>query len=342
MKTIRLTILNLLIITTLWCQANEKTNQNSNAMEAATVAKAEKLKPGKNKITFSSKGEKIVGDLYLPAGFNENNTYPAVIVDGSWTTVKEQMQSLYASSLAENGFVALAFDHRYFGESGGQPREYEDHESKVEDIQAALDYLETLEFVQKDQLAGLGICASGAYMLEAASRDDRFKSMATVAAWLMTPETAKLFYGGDEGVGDRIAKATAAREKFESTKEATYVSAYDPNNPEAAMFFPVDYYAKAERGAVASWNNNFAVMSWDRWLTYDGIVSSKNIDIPVIMIHSEKAFLPDGVKAAYENLSNPDKEAVWLNEFQHDEFYDNPEAISKAVKAIVSNFTKTL
>ena len=343
MKTIKIAYMQLLILLAIACQAKENSTRKLEKVETtAENAEVEKLKPGKNKVNFKSKGEKIVGDLYLPADFDKSKSYPAIVVDGSWTTVKEQMQSLYASRLAEKGYVTLAFDHRYYGESGGEPREYEDHEAKVEDIRAALNYLETLKFVKNDRLAGLGVCASGAYMLDAASRDNRFKSMATVAAWLMTPETAKLIYGGDEGVNDRISKARAAREKFETSKEATYVSAYDPNNPEAAMFFPVDYYAKSTRGAVPTWNNNFAVMSWDRWLTYDGVTPSKNVNIPVILIHSEKASLPDGVRAAYENISNPNKEIVWMNEYQHDEFYDNPEAIDKAVDMIVEQFSKTL
>lgn len=294
------------------------------------------------KVSFQSDGLTLIGHLFLPPNFDASQKYPAIVVDGSWTTVKEQMQGLYAQALAEKGYVTLAFDHKFYGESEGQPREYEDHAVKVQDIKDALTYLETLDYVDREKMSGLGVCASGAYMLNAAAEDNRLKSMATVAAWLMTPETAKLFYGGEEGVGARIAKAQTARAKFESSGEATYVSAYDPENPEAAMFFPVDYYGKKERGAIPSWNNNFAVMSWDRWLTYDGIASSKNVDIPVVLIHSEKAFLPDGVKAAFENLSNENKSAAWLNEYEHTEFYDNPETIEKAVNIIDQHMKKTL
>ena len=300
------------------------------------------FKAGVNAVSFTAKGENIAGLLFLPESFDAAKSYPAVIVDGSWTTVKEQMQSNYARRLAEAGYIALAFDHRYYGESGGQPREYEDHERKVEDIRAALDYLEPLPFVDADRLAGLGVCASGAYMLDAAGRDDRFKSLGTVAAWLMTPETAKQFYGGDEGTSERIAKATAARRQFEQDGKAVYTDAYNPDNPEAAMFFPVDYYGNAERGKVPSWNNNFAVMSWDRWLTYDGIEAASKVTIPVIMVHSEKAFLPDGVRSAFEQIDNDRKKAVWLNEYEHDQFYDNDEVIDRAVRAITEQFERTL
>ncbi|MBS1596080.1 MAG: alpha/beta hydrolase [Bacteroidetes bacterium] len=294
------------------------------------------------KVTFQSEGLNLVGNLFFPTNFDENQKYPAVIADGSWTTVKEQMQGLYAQALAEKGFVTLAFDHKYFGESEGQPREFENHEAKVKDIKDALTYLQTLPYVDKDNIAGLGVCASGAYMMQAVSEDSRFKALGTVVAWLMTPETAKLFYGGDEGTQLRINKALAAKKKFAETGVAEYVSAYDPNNMEAAMFFPVDYYAKTDRGAVPSWKNNFAVMSWEKWLTYDGIASSKRISVPTIMIASEKQFLPDGSKAAFANLKNPQSKIEWFNEFEHMDFYDNPKAIASAVDSIATQFKTAL
>jgi dienelactone hydrolase len=294
------------------------------------------------KVTFQSEGLNLVGNLFTPADFDKSKKYAAVIVDGSWTTVKEQMQGLYANALAEKGFITLAFDHRYFGESEGQPREFENHDVKVQDIKDAVTYLQTLPYVDEDKIAGLGVCASGAYMMQAVAEDHRLKALATVVAWLMTPETAKLFYGGDEGTKARIDKAIEAKKEFASTGKPQYVPAYDPNNMEAAMFFPVDYYAKSERGAVPSWRNNFAVMSWEKWLTYDGIGSSKNVDVPVIMIASEKQFLPDGSKASFANFKNSSKKIEWFNEFEHTDFYDNQTAISKAVDAIDAQFNSTL
>lgn len=293
-------------------------------------------------VNFNSEGLNLVGNLYLPANFDESKTYPTVIVDGSWTTVKEQMQSLYAKKLTENGFITLAFDHRYFGESEGQPREFENHEDKVADIKNAVTYLQTLDYVDNDRIGGVGVCASGAYMMQATAEDDRLKALGTVVAWLMTPETAKLFYGGDEGTAARIQKAQKAKSDFANSGDIAYVPAYDPENMEAAMFFPVDYYAKESRGAVPTWTNNFAVMSWEPWLTYDGIASSKKVSVPTIMIGSEKQFLPDGSKTAFENIGNKQKRAVWMNEYQHDQFYDDPEVITKSVTELTRHFKANL
>ncbi|MEM9723383.1 MAG: CocE/NonD family hydrolase [Bacteroidota bacterium] len=293
-------------------------------------------------VNFNSAGLNLVGNLYLPIEFDESKQYPAIIVDGSWTTVKEQMQALYARGLAENGFIALAFDHRYFGESEGQPREFENHVDKVEDIKNAVTFLQALPYVDQDKIGGIGVCASGAYMMQATAEDKRIKALGTVVAWLMTSETAKLFYGGDEGIQGRIQKAQQAKEQFATTGKISYVPAYDPNDMEAAMFFPVDYYAKATRGAIPTWNNNFAVMSWEPWLTYDGIAASKQVTVPTVMIGSEKQFLPDGAQTAFANIDNAHKRAVWMNEFEHDQFYDYPEAIQKAVSELTHHFQANL
>ncbi len=294
------------------------------------------------KVVFKSDGLTLAGVFYFPSNFDESKKYSVVITDGSWTTVKEQMQTNYAKALAERGYVTFTFDHRYFGESEGQPREYENHEAKVEDIKNAVTYLQSLAFVDNDKIAALGVCASGAYMMQAASEDKRIKALATVVAWLMTPETAKLFYGGDEGISARITKAENAKKKFEQIGVAEYVPAYNPDNMDAAMFFPVDYYAKTERGALPEWKNNFAVMSWKPWLTYDGIASSKEINIPVVMVASEKQFLPGGTKEAYGNFNNANKEIVWLNNYEHTDFYDGEKAVKEAVNIISKAFDKYL
>ena len=290
------------------------------------------------KVKFLSEGLSLAGNLYRPANFDATQTYAAVIISGSWTTVKEQMAHLYAQQFSAMNFAAFTFDHRNFGESEGLPREYENPEMKVADIKNAVTYLSALPFVDTDKISGLGICAGGAYMIHAAAEDSRIKLVATVAAWLMTPETAKLIYGGAEGVALRITKALEAKEVFAETGKSISVPAYDPNNQEAARYFPVDYYGKSERGAVPSWKNNFAVMSWEKWLSYDGVSASKSLSVPVVMIASEQQFLPTGTKTAFENFSSDAKAIEWLNDYGHTDFYDDAHAISEAISLIVDRF----
>ena len=111
------------------------------------------------KVQFVSEGENIVGNLFFPDDFDAGKQYPAVIVSGSWTTVKEQMAGLYAEKLAKEGFITLAFDFRNFGESGGEPRFYENPQQKVADIKSAVSYLQSLPEVNADTIGALGICA---------------------------------------------------------------------------------------------------------------------------------------------------------------------------------------
>ncbi|OYQ35110.1 hypothetical protein CHU92_11055 [Flavobacterium cyanobacteriorum] len=286
------------------------------------------------KVSFISEGLILKGNLYLPAGFDASKQYPAVIVTGSWTSVKEQMAGLYAQKLAQQGFVALAFDFRYWGESEGQPRQYENPEAKTIDIKNAATYLLSLPYVNSNELSGLSICASAGYMAKAVSEDTRIKKLVTVAGWLHTPLVAKMIYDNwpDKYEG-LIAKGNAAAEKFRKTGTTDYVVACSDTNPNAAMYVPngiFPYYIDPALGAIPEYTNNFALMSWPKWLQYDAIASSHNISQPVYMIHSEKAALPDGARQFYSNLKGS-KKTEWINEYSQMEFYYKEDAVNTAV-----------
>ncbi len=201
------------------------------------------------RITFQSGRDTIVGCLYLPD--RTEHRWPTVIVTGSWTTVKEQMPAVYAGRLAEAGFAALTFDSRHWGESGGDPRAYESPTSKIEDIQSAARYLQRHAAVDPDRIAGLAVCASAGYMAHAIAAGAPIRALVLVAAWLHDPVSVVPLYGGEAEVRRRIDAGRAARQRFEESGTIDYVRAYDPNDPYAAMFFPLDYYASpaaAERG----------------------------------------------------------------------------------------------
>lgn len=247
------------------------------AAAAATLAvappdaAAQALRPGMNRVTFASEGETLVGHLFLPDSYRPGDRLPAVLVGGSWTTVKEQMADLYARRLAERGFAALSFDYRFYGESGGNPRQYESPEAKIADIRNAAAFLGTVAAVDPERVGGLAVCASAGYFAHAIARGAPLRSYATVAAWLHDPGTVGVFYGGDEGVARRVALGNAARQKFERTGEVDYVPAQSESDPNAAMFFPIDYYMSPARGNVPAWTNRFAVMGWPEWLRFDAI-----------------------------------------------------------------------
>lgn len=298
------------------------------------------LQPGLNRVTFPSEGDTLVGHLFLPASYQPGATLPLVVVTGSWTTVKEQMPDLYARRLAAQGFAALTFDFRGFGESGGQPRQYESPARKSVDIRNAAGFARTLPVARGTRVGGLAVCASAGYMARAIADGAPLDAFATVAAWLHDPGTVGQVYGGAEGVAERLALAKAAREAFERTGVVDYVAAYDPNGNGAAMFFPVDYYARPDRGAVPQWVNRFPVMAWADWLTYDALAAAPRVTVPTLLIHSDDSAYPDNVRRFHAALAGP-KALVWT-QGQHIDFYDRDPWVGTALTAAAAHFARTL
>src|SRR5439155_12997723 len=130
------------------------------------------------KVSYSNRlGINLVGDLYIPKSLDRSKKAPAIVVGPPFGGVKEQTAGLYAQQMAERGFVTLAFDPSYNGESGGQPRSIASPEAFVEDFSAAVDYLGTRPFVDRERIGVLGVCGSGGFALSAAAIDPRMKAV---------------------------------------------------------------------------------------------------------------------------------------------------------------------
>ncbi len=255
------------------------------------------------KIHFKSDGLQLVGNLYYPKSYEVGKQYPAIVVSGSWTTVKEQMAGLYAEKLAENGFITLAFDFRNFGESEGEPRFFESPQLKTKDIKNAVNYLSSLDEVNAEKIGAFGVCAGAMYTLMASAEDQEIKAVATVASWLHDAEAVKLFYGGEEGVQAKIEAAKKAKKTYAQTGEVAYIPTISEADESAAMYGPYDYYLNKERGAVEQWSNDkFAVASWEDWLTANPMPYAKQLSKPVLMVHSDGAVLPDYTKKFFSEI----------------------------------------
>ena len=289
------------------------------------------------KVNFKSEGLNLVGNLYYPSDDETSKKYPAIVVAGSWTTVKEQMAGLYAKKLAEEGFITLAFDFRNFGESEGEPRFYESPALKKNDIKNAVSYLESLPEVESAQIGAFGVCAGAMYTLMAVSEDSRIKSVVTTASWLHDAEAVKLFYGGKEGVDTKIAAAQAAKKDFAETGNIQYVPTISETDESAAMYGPYDYYLNPERGAVKAWSaDKFAVMSWEDWLTTDPMPTATSLNIPTLMIHSDGAVLPQYTKNYFEKIATEDKKLHWMkteleSPYHQFNYYDQEAEVNEAV-----------
>lgn len=305
------------------------------------IAGRTSLQPGINRVTFQSEGKTLVGNLHLPASYQAGDRLPAVVVAGSWTTVKEQMAGTYAAALAEAGYAALAFDFGGFGESEGHPRHYESPAAKVKDIQNAVSFLQTVDAVDANQIAGLGICASAGYMAVAVAEDTRIRSLITIAPWIHDATIVNAVYGGEAAVQQKIAEAKTARQQFEQTGQIAYVPAISTTDSSAAMFGEFDYYLNPDRGAIPEWGNQFAVMSWAEWLTFSAMPQAAQIQVPTLFIHSEAAAIPDGARQFFANIPTSNKQFVWLPEQSQFDFYDQEATIQQSVTQVVDHLQTT-
>lgn len=300
------------------------------------------------KVNFNSEGANLVGNLYYPENYEEGNQYPAIVVSGSWTTVKEQMAGLYAQKLANEGFITLAFDFRNFGESEGEPRFYENPAMKTVDVKNAVTFLNSLDAVDNSKIGAFGLCAGAMYTLMAASEDDRIKSVVTAASWLHDEEAVKLFYGGEEGVQSKIEAAKQAQSEYANSGTVTYIPTISTTDKTAAMFGPYDYYLNPERGAISEWSNDkFAVMSWEAWLTTNPMPAAKNLTCPTLMIHSDGAVLPQYTKNFFNDVAAEDKKLHWMeteleSPFHQFSYYDQEAEVNESVQEASSWFREKL
>jgi fermentation-respiration switch protein FrsA (DUF1100 family) len=248
------------------------------------------------------------------------------------------MSGLYAERFAKEGFITLAFDFRNYGESEGEPRFWENPEMKVEDIKNALTYLESLSEVDNNKIGAFAVCAGSMYTLMAAADDSRIKAVVTAASWLHDTEAVKLFYGGEEGVNEKIKAARKAKESFAKDGVVEYIETISTSNPAAAMYGTYDYYLNPERGAVKEWSNDkFAVMSWEDWLSLDPMPYASKLKVPTLMIHSDGCVLPQYTKNFFKKIASTNKQLEWIetdldSPMQQFNFYDQETEVGLVIE----------
>jgi fermentation-respiration switch protein FrsA (DUF1100 family) len=291
----------------------------------------------KSTIQFDRDGLTLVGDLFTPDGFDESGTYPAVIVQGSFTSVKEQMPGTYAQKFAEQGFVALAFDYAHYGQSAGEPRQLESPTEKLADLQAAVDHLLGLRYV--DAVGMVGVCTSASNAAYLGATEPRIKALATIAAFLPGPALYEAMYGA-EVLAQRKATSADARRTYEETGVAALVPAYSETDPTAVNYTPVegayDYYLNPARAAIPAYRNEAAVMGLEQFLELDPISQAPAITVPTMVVHSDESAFPDEAKKLFEAIP-AEKELVWADG-NHYDYYDSPAQIDNAVANVTRFF----
>ena len=290
-------------------------------------------------VVFDSFGTTLVGRVHRQSD-SLTERQPTVLVSGSWLTVKEQMADRYAGALAARGYTAMTFDFAGFGQSGGDLRQAELPSRKIGDVSAAARFAATQSFVAPGGISYLAVCASAQYAAAAIVQGAPIQSFASVAGWFHDTGSVAPFYGGDDGVRLRIERARAALDRYVDDGEVVTVPAYEVNNDRAGMFFELDYYANAERGAIPAWRNEMAELSWIPWLTFDGLAAAGSVDVPTLFVHSDGCVFPEHIERLRGRWQGP-VDVAWGEGTQID-FYDQPDQVAFAMDAIDAHFAKTL
>ena len=285
------------------------------------------------RFTFQSGGETLVGTLFLP----DTGPLGIVVTSGPLTSVKEQAAGAYAKAMAERGFAALAFDHRYFGESGGKPRQFEKPAAKIEDIRNAVTALLSDKRLANLPVFGLGICFGAGPMVRAVSEDERFRAMAGVAG--VYTDAAKTREATGPNFQVLINAAREAERAWQTTGVAETIPAVAPDGGNVAMPLREAYeFYGTSRGAVPNYVNGFAVQSRAYLLPFDAMGAAADMKVPIIIVHSERALLPILAREFHAKLQTP-KQDLWLQSQGQIDFYDDPKLIAASAEAAASWFS---
>ena len=286
------------------------------------------------KITFKNRyGFTLVADLYEPKEANEK--LPAVAVSGPFGAVKEQSSGLYAQELAKRGFLTIAFDPSFTGESSGEPRYMASPDINTEDFQAAVDYLSTNDKVDSDRIGILGICGWGGMALNAASIDTRIKATVTSTMYNMTRINAKGYFDEADSPDARYEmKVMLNNQRTQDYKNGEYVRAggvVDPL-PDDAPFFVKDYYDyyKTERGyhkRSLNSNDGWNAIGCISFISQPIIAYSDEIRSAVLIIHGENAHSCYMSKDEFEKLTGDNKELLIIPDAVHTDLYDDLDLI---------------
>lgn len=297
-----------------------------------TFPKSEKV--NHSKVTFHNRyGITLAADLYEPKEFS--GRLPAIAVCGPFGAVKEQASGLYAQTMAERGFLTLAFDPSFTGESGGMPRYMASPDINTEDFQAAIDFLSVQDKVDPEKIGIIGICGWGGMALNTAALDTRIKATVASTMYDMSRVNANGYFDADDNADARYAarKALNAQRTIDY-KNGSYElggGVVDPL-PDDAPFFVKDYYAyyKTPRGyhprslnSNGGWNK-IGCMSF---LNQPILCYSDEIRSSVLVIHGEKAHSCYFSKDAFKKLKGDNKELMLIPDAVHTDLYDNLDVI---------------
>jgi len=302
-----------------------------------TFPKSDKV--NHSKITFKNRyGFTLVADMYVPK--NREGKLPAIAVCGPFGAVKEQCSGLYAQKMAEKGYLTIAFDPSFTGESTGEPRYMASPDINTEDFQASVDFLSTNELVDSEKIGIIGICGWGGMALNAASLDTRIKATIASTMYDMTRVNANGYFDSEDSEEKRYEKKVSMNEqRTKDFKNKSYVrggGCLELPVPENSPFFVKDYseYYKGRAYHKRSLNSNegWNIIGCMSFMNQPILKYSNEIRSAVLIIHGDKAHSCYFGKDAYENMIKDshytdNKELMLIPNAVHTDLYDNLDVI---------------
>ena len=289
------------------------------------------------KVTFHNRyGITLAADMYIPK--NADSKLPAIAVCGPFGAVKEQCSGLYAQTLAERGFLTIAFDPSFTGESGGQPRYMASPDINTEDFMAAVDFLSVQDNIDAERIGILGICGWGGMAINTAALDTRIKATVASTMYDMTRVNANGYFDSEDSEEKRYEKKVALNaQRIADYKAGEYAlggGVIDPL-PEDAPFFVKDYhsYYKTERGyhpRSLNSNGGWNVIGCMSFMNQPILKYSNEIRSAVMVMHGDKAHSFYFGKDAFENMTKDskytdNKELLVIEGASHTDLYDGGE-----------------
>lgn len=312
-------LLSAMLVASLFtaCQNKENDNQINESMNTKlqltqewdkTFPKSDKV--DHKKVTFHNRyGIELAADMYTPK--NADGKLAAIAVSGPFGAVKEQSSGLYAQHMAERGFITIAFDPSFTGESGGEPRRMASPDINTEDFLAAVDFLSIQDNVDAERIGIIGICGFGGMAVNAAAIDPRIKGTVAMTMYDMSKVNAEGYFGSEDSPAQRMASRKAiAAQRIADYKAGTYQRAggvVDPL-PNDAPWFVKDYYAyyKTERGyheRSGNSNDGWNTIGCQSFLNQPLLAWAHEIENPVLLIHGEKAHSRYFSEYAFEKMT---------------------------------------
>ncbi len=287
------------------------------------------------KVHFHNRyGIKLTGDLYIPKNRTADKM-PAIAISGPFGAVKEQSSGLYAQEMASRGFITLAFDPSFTGESGGNVRYVASPDINTEDFSAAVDYLANRKDVDAEKIGIIGICGWGGMAINAAAMDTRIKATVASTMYDMTRVNANGYFDADDNADSRYANKVAMNNQrtvdYKNGKYDLAGGVVDPL-PNDAPQFVKDYYAyyKTPRGyhkrslnSNGGWNKTSSLS----FINMPILQYAHEIRTPVLLIHGEKAHSRYFSEGAFAKLTGNNKELMIIPGANHVDLYDNMDVI---------------